>query len=179
MSQTFHIQSSTRLHPSEWSTGVAAGGAAAFMIRNNVSSTATVSRAHMPQLQAWLNSSAVGQPLEWDVPHPAVPSKFQCAVDKFCVSVVAAVNNGTLYPTDQCASTCAPLAASQWLAYAPVWRQAGSTVVVAQSTTVLKKSTAQAAALPPADVLSAPVGTKCTLLHSSTWGDYYLVDGCV
>ena len=41
MSESFHANSNTRLHPSEWTSGVAAGGTAALMLRRQWRDTAT------------------------------------------------------------------------------------------------------------------------------------------
>jgi hypothetical protein len=67
MAQSFHANSNTRLHPSEWTTGVAAGGAAVLMVRNKWSTTDAF--REIATVQKFLNSSAVGTPLLWsDVP---------------------------------------------------------------------------------------------------------------
>ena len=63
MAQTFYANSASRLHPCEWSSGVAAGAAAALMVRRNWSSAEMLQ--HVSVLQALLNSSAVGAPLKW------------------------------------------------------------------------------------------------------------------
>jgi len=39
MAQSFLANAATRLHPTEWSTGVAAGAAAVTMITNKINST--------------------------------------------------------------------------------------------------------------------------------------------
>ena len=61
MSQSFHANSNTRLHPSEFSSGVAAGGTAVLMVRNAWTSADALK--NVGQVQRFLNSSAVGAPL--------------------------------------------------------------------------------------------------------------------
>ena len=63
MSQSFHANSNTWLHPSEYSSGVAAGGAAVLMVRNAWTSADALK--NVGQVQRFLNSSAVGAPLVW------------------------------------------------------------------------------------------------------------------
>eukprot|EP01001_Neometanema_parovale_P006673 NODE_3021_length_1293_cov_15.050427_g2867_i0.p1 GENE.NODE_3021_length_1293_cov_15.050427_g2867_i0~~NODE_3021_length_1293_cov_15.050427_g2867_i0.p1 ORF type:complete len:164 (+),score=21.04 NODE_3021_length_1293_cov_15.050427_g2867_i0:758-1249(+) len=65
ISQSAHANDATRKHPTEWSTGVAAGGAAVMMVRQQW--TARSALLNIKQLQDFLNSSVVGQPLEWQV----------------------------------------------------------------------------------------------------------------
>jgi len=64
MAQTFHANACTRVHPGEWASGVAAGGAASFMVDNKLSTTVELYN-QVEELAAFLNSSAVGQPLDW------------------------------------------------------------------------------------------------------------------
>lgn len=64
LAQSFHANSNTRLHPSEWTTGVAAGGAAALMVTKKWADTATALQ-NIQELRKFLNSSAVGTPLNW------------------------------------------------------------------------------------------------------------------
>jgi hypothetical protein len=66
MAQTFHASAATRLHPSEWTSGVAAGGAAVLMARNNWTAV-EASEEHIGDIRAFLNSSTVGQPLQWQM----------------------------------------------------------------------------------------------------------------
>ena len=62
--QTFFYNSASRLHPTEWTTGVAAGAAAVLMVRHGCG-TAALLAGRVGELRALLNSSVVGQPLEW------------------------------------------------------------------------------------------------------------------
>ena len=71
MAQSFFFNSASRLHPGEWSSGVAAGGAAVLMLRNGWRTTAEV---RTDELRTFLNSSAVGQPLEWTGVCPVGPA---------------------------------------------------------------------------------------------------------
>ena len=65
MSQSFYANAVTRLHPSEWSTGNAAGAGAALMAHLGIDSTALYHNITL--LQSLLASDAVGQPLEWNL----------------------------------------------------------------------------------------------------------------
>lgn len=64
MAQSFLANAATRLHPSEWSSGVAAGAAAVFMIEHKLDSTMDVYK-NVNVLQDLLTSSSVGSPLTW------------------------------------------------------------------------------------------------------------------
>jgi len=63
MSQTAHANDATRKHTGEWTSGVAAGGTAVIMVRQGWSSRDAY--RNIGAIRAFLNSSAVGQPLEW------------------------------------------------------------------------------------------------------------------
>eukprot|EP00656_Telonema_subtile_P039326 TRINITY_DN44453_c0_g1_i1.p1 TRINITY_DN44453_c0_g1~~TRINITY_DN44453_c0_g1_i1.p1 ORF type:complete len:353 (+),score=49.04 TRINITY_DN44453_c0_g1_i1:180-1238(+) len=65
MSQTAHANDATRKHTGEWSSGVAAGGVAVLMARHGWSSTDAYN--NVQTVQSFLNSTVVGQPLEWDL----------------------------------------------------------------------------------------------------------------
>jgi hypothetical protein len=81
MATTFSANSATRLHPDEWSSGVAAGAAAALLAAhhsvgdNSFSTTRELLAGEgLVKLRALLNSSAIEQPLDWGVeptPRPA------------------------------------------------------------------------------------------------------------
>ena len=66
MATSFFANAATRLHPCEWSSGVAAGGAAALMRRRKWESTAEA-LGHIGELQAYLTSPAVAQVLDWEL----------------------------------------------------------------------------------------------------------------
>ena len=71
MAQSFLANAATRLHPTEWASGVAAGATAALMLRHAgewKGSTREVLE-HVDELQELLRSEAVGAPLEWTVPY--------------------------------------------------------------------------------------------------------------
>jgi hypothetical protein len=61
MAQTFHANAATRLHPEEWSTGLAAGVSAALMVQNKWSTTREA-YANVATIQAAVK---VWQPLDW------------------------------------------------------------------------------------------------------------------
>lgn len=63
MAQSFYANSATRLHPAEWSSGVAAGGTAVVMARQGWASTRQA-LAHVDVVRTFLNDT-VGQALEW------------------------------------------------------------------------------------------------------------------
>jgi hypothetical protein len=63
MAQSFYANSVTRLHPSEWSSGSAAGTGAVLMAVNNWTS-ADVYR-NISALRSIVNSSTVGLPIDW------------------------------------------------------------------------------------------------------------------
>jgi hypothetical protein len=88
MSQTFYANSASRLHPAEWSSGVAAGAAASLIAAchaqtmskllqdatgqldfvqsdEHCKTTAGILGYHITDLQQLLNSSRVGAPLTW------------------------------------------------------------------------------------------------------------------
>lgn len=67
MATTFLANEATRLHPSEWSSGVAAGAAASIMVREQWTTTSSfldVAGA-MDALQANITSPPLSQPIEW------------------------------------------------------------------------------------------------------------------
>ena len=63
MSQSFYANAITRLHPSEWSSGAAAGAGAALMAARAWDSADVL--ANIGELQALLVSDAVRNPIEW------------------------------------------------------------------------------------------------------------------
>jgi hypothetical protein len=63
MAQSFYANSVTRLHPSEWSSGAAAGAGAVLMVKYNWTSTDVFRNISL--LQSLVNSSTVGLPLDW------------------------------------------------------------------------------------------------------------------
>ena len=160
MSESFHANSNTRLHPSEWTSGVAAGGSAALMLQRQWRDTATALE-HIAEVRAFLNSSAVGQPLEWTnlPPPPPPPAGSTCALSR-CIGIDAAaakLPHVRVFPTDDtCAKECAPLASYEWLAnvHSGQWAtKNGEPIkpgvrVYAGVSTWLKKSTEVSSGLP-------------------------------
>ncbi len=67
MAQSFLANAATRLHPTEWSTGVAAGAAAVLMTQHATDWTRGTEDMllHVRELQDILESPAVGSPLHW------------------------------------------------------------------------------------------------------------------
>jgi hypothetical protein len=65
MAQTYLANAVTRLHPTEWSTGTAAGAAAALMLNNSFSSEDMY--VHRQLLFQLLDSAAIRQPREWSL----------------------------------------------------------------------------------------------------------------
>jgi hypothetical protein len=63
MAQTFYANAVTRLHPTEWASGTAAGAAAALMAANGWDSSEMFTER--ARLQALLAGPTFGQPLEW------------------------------------------------------------------------------------------------------------------
>ena len=63
MAQTFLANAGTRLHPTEWSTGVAAGAAAYIMATEN-KSTSDIHKYDIERLQMIL-TKRLGSPLTW------------------------------------------------------------------------------------------------------------------
>jgi len=126
MSQSFHANSNTRLHPSEWTAGVAAGGAAVMMVRNKWS-TADALR-EITQLQTFLNSSAVGTPLDWtSLPPVDTPDGTVCELGRCFEVDAAAAKKSTHHHDDKtCGGSeggagCIALAQDEWLANAQFW----------------------------------------------------------
>ena len=65
ISQSFYTNAVTRLHPSEWSTGAAAGAGAALMAHMGWDSLEMYH--NVSTLQALLASDVIGQPLAWNL----------------------------------------------------------------------------------------------------------------
>ena len=74
MAASFSANSATRLHPEEWSTGVAAGAAAALLVTNaQLNTTRQLLEQGMPALLKLLGSPPISQPLSWNRPAPTPP----------------------------------------------------------------------------------------------------------
>ena len=63
MSQSFYANAITRLHPSEWSSGAAAGAGAALMVARGWNSSDVL--ASIGVLQTLVAGDAVRNPIEW------------------------------------------------------------------------------------------------------------------
>lgn len=177
MSQSFHANSNTRLHPSEWTSGVAAGGTAVMMARNGWTSTDAL--MHVRQVQNFLNSSAVGQPLQWTgLPPATLPVGWVCELDR-CLHVGesgADATRGKVYNTSTCGNQCNPLAGDEWLASDADWLpwHTAEDNIRATLATSLKKSTVPAQQLPPSRTRSVAAGTLCRKLAATTFDDHFL-----
>ena len=187
LAQSFHANSNTRLHPSEWTTGVAAGGTAALMVRRGWNSTAAA-LAQIGAVRAFLNSSHVGQPLEWaGLPTPEPPVSSTCASLGRCFSVDAAgakaaaergfaTYNLTHGSAPRCEAACPPLAADEWLAAAALFTSNSSVgaAIYATQPTYLKKSTANSLWLDRAtQLLRVSEGEPCFLLATQIFAGYW------
>eukprot|EP00823_Brevimastigomonas_motovehiculus_P005320 TRINITY_DN3900_c0_g1_i1.p1 TRINITY_DN3900_c0_g1~~TRINITY_DN3900_c0_g1_i1.p1 ORF type:complete len:570 (-),score=103.21 TRINITY_DN3900_c0_g1_i1:113-1822(-) len=64
IAQSFLTNSATRLHPVEWSAGIASGVAAAYMVQNQLTSTTEVYRSHIKLLQTAIEKFA---PTRWTI----------------------------------------------------------------------------------------------------------------
>lgn len=188
MSQSFHANSNTRLHPSEWTSGVAAGGTAALMVRNGWNDTVDAYK-HIDDVQTWLNSSVIGQPLQWSrlppMPPPEVGST--CALSR-CIGVDASsakiakkiyVNDTSLV----CNKACKAMADYEWLANMSPgngWVTNNSEPlkpgvrIYASKATWLKKSTAMAMVLPKEQRLRVESGAPCIVVGVAQFDGYLL-----
>jgi hypothetical protein len=181
MSQSFHANSNTRLHPSEWTSGVAAGGAAVLMVRNGWTSSDALE--HIEQVQSFLNSSAVGSPRVWSgIGSGYVDSV--CGLGK-CFGVepschwasCASFNLSDCGVDPSKIPSCRPLAENEWLANADFWTRNATAVdelIFAVQATWLKKSTTSSGNLPPSEKMRTPAGFPCRLLSPKPWGGYWL-----
>eukprot|EP00040_Diaphanoeca_grandis_P005538 m.33269 g.33269 ORF g.33269 m.33269 type:complete len:680 (-) comp16786_c0_seq1:136-2175(-) len=182
MSQSFHANSNTRLHPSEWTAGVAAGGAAVLMVRNNWDSGATL--LHVDELQKFLNSSAVQSPMNWTGVGPmdktvgSVCELGRCfQVDGNAAQHAPKVYNGSTTcggtaNTSACGATLAPY---EWLANAEFWEKGvnDSKTIFATQSTVLKKATTVSGSLPADMIYDVDAGAPCILISNQTFSGYW------
>jgi hypothetical protein len=67
MAQSFMANSATRLHPTEWSTGTAAGVAAAYMAKSG-----KTSRQALESIDEIQKLVAEKTPIDWTVPEDAI-----------------------------------------------------------------------------------------------------------
>ena len=66
MAMSFHANAASRLHPTEWSSGVAAGAAAALMAQNGWDSADMLENVKL--LQQTVTAAPLKQPLQWTFP---------------------------------------------------------------------------------------------------------------
>ena len=64
MSQTFHANAATRLHPSEWSSGLSAGFIAGYIVEKGWTAGTYDARENVADIRSQLTKRA-GQVLEW------------------------------------------------------------------------------------------------------------------
>jgi hypothetical protein len=190
MAQSFHANSNTRLHPSEWTSGVAAGGAAALMVRSKWLTTATALH-NIDMVRAFLNSSAVRMPLNWTGIPAAPPGGVgtACALQR-CVGVdaVAANKSHHVYKNNSkvpfiCERECSPLASYEWLANAEQWTvnssykgriKPGVRIYLQTQASWLKKSTAVSGSLPSDQKLHVRQGQPCIVVNATEFDGYIL-----
>jgi hypothetical protein len=184
MAESFRANANTRLHPSEWTSGVAAGGAAALMVRKQWRSTEDA-LANIQEVRAFLNSSAVGTPLNWTNVPPLITQVGSACVLGRCIGVSAtsaASLNKTgvhVFPSTfppQCDATCKPLADFEWLALDNQWTtntSVGSRIYSTERVS-LKKSTANSNALPLSMKLSLSSNTPCIIENMTKFESYWL-----
>ena len=166
---TFSLKGATRLHPSEWSTGVAAGGSAVLMVRKQWSTQDAYD--NVQTVRAFLNSSAVGQPLLWSESGdlPPLQKGYACELDR-CIGVD--YDATPLYPSNTCKQQCPALAEDEWLANMDFWSKDGDAKIKAVSSTKLKKSIANSQVLPSSEVKDVPANTVCTLVGQAQFRGY-------
>eukprot|EP00730_Choanoeca_flexa_P013337 TRINITY_DN5212_c0_g1_i2.p1 TRINITY_DN5212_c0_g1~~TRINITY_DN5212_c0_g1_i2.p1 ORF type:complete len:656 (+),score=135.69 TRINITY_DN5212_c0_g1_i2:31-1998(+) len=176
MAQTFHANGATRLHPSEWTSGVAAGGTAVLMLRNNWTTKDALD--NIASVKQYLNSSAIGQPLEWRIVDPNhAQIGYQCATSiGRCVGVDKNVTHTAVYPNNTCHDECRGLADNEWLALDQFWSLVPGTDYIQpiEPSTLLKKSIANSQVLPASEVKSVDEQTKAKLVTSTKFEGYYL-----
>ena len=184
MAESFRANANTRLHPSEWTTGVAAGGAAVLMLRKRWASTSDA-LANIATVRSFLNSSSVGQPLNWSNVAPLDVQEGSACVLGRCIgvdgaSVAELKRSGVpVFPTafpPTCGTSCPPLADYEWLALDSQWTTNTSVGSRIYSTTkaALKKSTAVSYALPASMKLTVNSNTPCILSNMTKFDHYWL-----
>eukprot|EP00039_Didymoeca_costata_P000505 m.45887 g.45887 ORF g.45887 m.45887 type:complete len:561 (+) comp10307_c0_seq1:331-2013(+) len=174
MATTFFANSATRLHPCEWTTGVAAGAAAILMVANDWTTQEVYE--HVEELQMLLNSSKIAQPLEWHggkPPNPPPQRKgYVCGFSaKRCLGVPLL----PIFNSSTCDGRCSPLNKDEWLANEDYWTSPDSQgLIAAKSDTVLKKELVDSENLPPSEILGVKAGTKCKLTVKDGFREYFL-----
>ena len=190
MAQSFHANSNTRLHPSEWTSGVAAGGTAALMVQSKWLTTATALQ-NIDKVRAFLNSSSVGTPLNWTGIPAAPPGGVgvACALQR-CVGVDAVAANKSHHVhlnsskvPFTCEKACSPLASFEWLADAGQWGinssykgpiKPGVRIYLQTQASWLKKSTAMSGSLPSDQKLHVKHGEPCIVVNATEFDGYRL-----
>lgn len=128
---------------------------------------------HVNELQTFLNSSAIGQPLEWEegpIPDPQVG--WGCYLQR-CIGVTS--NSGTIYPNSTCNQDCPELASNEWLANDAYWSlDSSSQFIVSIQNTKLKKSLANSQSIPPWELLEVPMDARCNLVTIAKVDGYWI-----
>jgi len=146
------------------------------MVRNGWTSQDALD--NIATVQAYLNSSAIGQPLEWTIQNPQKAQiGYQCAPGiGRCVGVDHDVTNTSVYKNSTCSRQCQALADDEWLALRQFWDIVPGTNVIQPNVpnTVLKKSIANSQVLPSNELLPVTQNTKALLLTNTTFDEYFL-----
>lgn len=185
MATTFSANSATRLHPDEWSSGVAAGAAATLLVRQSKTNAnggfsmtrELIAGKGLLKLKALLKSSSIQQPLDWGVKPKTTKSWFGCGIANRCYGLVSAAAPFHVFTNDStCDNKCPPLRPDQWLANADYWTKYKNDTLIASNPTALKKSEEQSLDLPPAEVKKVDRGFGCELDTTTTapMHGYYL-----
>jgi len=166
MAQSFHANAATRLHPVEWSSGVAAGVAAGLMAERRWSSRRMYENVAVLQDRL----VAIGQPMDWTPPPhlPPLQVGFACVsiLGGSCVGVTDPNGYTSIYPTSTCNASCRELAPNEWLAHRTHWDidPKNRSLIYNEWPAELTKSTAAALTLPPSEKISVAAQSSCRLL---------------
>ena len=167
---------------------MAAGGTAALMLRRRWDDTASA-LSNVQEVRAFLNSSAVGQPLAWTnlPPPPPPPAGTSCALSR-CIGIdtaAAKIAKGPVYkhdPSMTCEKECTPLAPPEWLANMRAGKWAtknGEPLkpgvrIYAGSSTFLKKSTEVSGGLSADQKVHIGLGAPCIVVNTTLFDGYLL-----
>jgi hypothetical protein len=178
---SFHANGAVRLHPGEWTLGVAAGAGAVLYRRHSMNATAQLLADGAQEWRSLLAS--LGQPLEWsDLPVVRPQIGWICAGfggSSVCVGTDTSLG-GTVFPTDVCQSACSALGPTQWLAFDAEWTEPDAAgEIKALQNTYLKKSIASSTVLPSSELRAAPQRSGCTVAgwpNASKFHSYWLCE---
>ena len=157
------------------------------MVRRKWGSTADA-LANIDAVRGFINSSAVGQPLNWTGIAPLDLQVGSACVLGRCIGVDAAsaamlrLKGGQIFPSTfppTCGAACTPLAGYEWLALDTQWTgrtgnsSAGARIYSTTKAT-LKKSTAVSSALPTSMKLTVPTESPCIVENATRFSGYWL-----